>query len=187
MDLQEALHIIKDHIKATSEQIFFFETSFTGGMFHIQKISNTDIENEEEYCLEFNVFDYTSEEPTSTLYSSISKNIEELLLRIYTMTKAQNLYYCKINDRIYKDEGSFHLRSKIEYASLVLTNQVEECSVCNENNIVKTVCDHNLCRLCFTQCEKLKFCFNCNLYIKYTACPVCRKILKCDCSHVTTI
>jgi hypothetical protein len=186
MDLQEALRIISDYIKLSSEQTFMYETCFTNGTFSIQKIPTDDIDNE-EYFLEYNVFDYTSDEPTVSLFHIFSKNIEELLLYIYSMTKADSLFYCKINDKIYKDEPSFHLRPKVNHASLLITNQLEECSVCNENNTVKTVCEHNLCRLCFAQCDKVKFCIDCNSFIKYIACPVCRKILKCDCNHISTV
>ena len=98
------------------------------------------------------------------------------------MTK-EELYYCKMNDTLYKNKEEHEQRSKVDYACLLLTNLVEECCVCNEHNNVKTTCSHNICRICFRKLERKMYCLTCEANINYISCPLCRKVIKADCSH----
>ena len=62
----------------------------------------------------------------------------------------------------YKDDIEKLL--KIKYSFIRLYGEVNECSVCLENTITKTVCGHSLCQKCYSQ-------------IQEKICPICRSEL----------
>lgn len=53
---------------------------------------------------------------------------------------------------------------KIKYSFIRLYGEINECSVCLENTVTKTICGHSLCQKCYSQLQEKK-------------CPTCRSEL----------
>lgn len=177
MELNDAINIIAASIKQSKYQCFVYEKHFCEGVFSIQLCGDT-------YCLYYNTESYEDLCDESTIiFCESSTEIERLLMLIYKFTKSDDIYYCRINDMIYVDEEHYNRRKLDATAALIITNQLEECSVCKEFNSIKTICKHNLCRLCFWKCCKKTFCETCEVFEMVIDCPVCRKQLKSDCIY----
>jgi len=63
---------------------------------------------------------------------------------------------------------------KLQLLHLKLFNIVNECSVCFESTITKTICNHVICQKCY-----------CSLNSKI--CPICRKVLHTDIEDIEFI
>jgi hypothetical protein len=182
MDFNQALELITNNIDSNLTQIFVYDSMFHEGFFQINKIEK----NEPHYYLFFYTYNYQDDVMfAQSLFSLDSTNLQELLYTIYNLTKHEMIFYCRINDLIYKDENDFNNRNRETEASLLITNQLATCVVCNENNKVLTSCNHNVCRLCFNKCSKKIFCASCEQYDSCRIyCPICRKMLKTTCCYV---
>jgi len=83
--------------------------------------------------------------------------------------------YSKILDQIV-DKKDLKKEEKTAVALIKFCKQekIERCCVCYDFNIVKTVCNHNLCRSCF---QNIKITCNEEEDFKYKECPICRHYL----------
>jgi hypothetical protein len=83
--------------------------------------------------------------------------------------------YSKITDRLYDCADKMKREENYKEAEFFLLHKkLDECCVCFDSNIVKTICGHNLCRLCA-----------CKLSDRFS-CPICRTKLGCNCSDCDT-
>jgi hypothetical protein len=185
MDLDTAIKTIIENLSQDFEQglfypCFYIQKHFHNGHFVIKK--NTQNTSDKKFSLMF--WTHGQEDNDEVIIFNKSANlIEELLLCIYKITKNEEIYYCRINDSIYENKEDFEKRSKHTHAKLFLTNQLEECCVCHEPNSIKTICDHNLCRLCFNKTKQNITCNICGELEALIKCPVCRHVLVGPCIY----
>ena len=94
----------------------------------------------------------------------VEKTISVVLTKIYNIKK--DFKYSKIIDYLIPVEN-FDEREDLCKALNFFTNKndITECCVCSELNVVQTVCKHSLCRECYNKLEKLN-------------CPMCRNDLR---------
>jgi hypothetical protein len=188
MDLDTAIKTIVENLSSDFEQGLFYpcfynQKHFYKGHFVLKKNSVTSqVLTDKKYSIIFWVYGYEENEEV-IIFNKSANLIEELLFSIYKITKNEEIYYCKINDMMYETKEEFENRSKHTHAKLFLTNQLEECCVCQEPNTIKTNCEHNFCRLCFNKSKKKVFCNLCSEFEIIIKCPVCRNVLVSPCVY----
>lgn len=173
--MQNSIDIVKEYVDYYDfKPSIIYDKHFLNGTFHITKIYNA-------YNLKFYVYDYTYADKKCILnrdYFVFTKLFND----IYILTTNDELYYCSINDYLYINKEEYDKRDRNCEVHLTLRNLLEECCVCNTNNIVKTSCNHNLCRICFNKCIKQEYCNKCDLELEdIICCPLCRRELYKDC------
>lgn len=145
-------------------------------------------EYDEELSYDFATSSYTTTGIDKSFIKLIGENvkisykieeIKELLKFIYHFK--DNFKYSKICDSfIHNDEFEYY--EDIEYGKFLLGHVHDECCICYDLNSVKTVCGHNLCRICFKlnfkKCIEIN-CEYCEQDIENISvtCPLCRECL----------
>ena len=82
-----------------------------------------------------------------------------------------NYSYSKIIDKLVLNSEKHEIENEMFARSFLKHTNIDECCVCNDQNIVLTNCKHNLCRICYYKIKK---------HILCTLCPICRTCLECN-------
>jgi len=171
----ENIDTLNDQITFYNFQpVLIYDKHFLNGKFVISKHYSM-------YNLKFYVYDYY-EIDNKIIMNQDYYTLSKLLNDLCEITNSNEVYYCSINDYLYVNENEFQKRDRKKESRLFLRNILEECCVCNTYNTIKTVCNHNLCRLCFSKCLKEEYCQECDYVLeKIVHCPMCRKEIYKDC------
>lgn len=83
--------------------------------------------------------------------------------------------YSKILDEIVeKKDLEKQEKTVVALTKFCKQEKIEKCCVCYDFNVAKTICGHNLCRVCF---QNIKLISNDEEDFKYKECPLCRNCL----------
>ena len=119
-------------------------------------------------CLETNAFDETEIQICEIEYNCKStKNLVEFIISF-----RDNYQYSKVLDSVVnKKEIEKKEKTCSIFTKLCTGKEIENCSVCLEPNTVTTICDHSLCRECFS---KIRFSIDPKDDELKKMCPLCR-------------
>jgi hypothetical protein len=113
-----------------------------------------------------------SDKSRVVIFNCVYDNFESCFNSIYNFyTNEGVLNYSKISDDIFTNEEEKTQSDNFCKAVNFITHKnLEDCSVCFEENCVLTSCGHNLCRICAQKLSDF-------------LCPICREKLGCSCGY----
>lgn len=187
MQLEEVQRIICSYLRDNETSMIFrycFDEVLDDLEIHIYQCKKNnrfyfhcEVYNYTNSCLETETICLEAKETIKTMYKD--HELEEMIAFIYELRN--KFIYSKILDSFIKKEDQEFLET-IARAKFALGHVKEECCVCYDQNIVKTICGHNLCRYCFKKLIKRCITVNCDacsqdLENLSVACPLCREVL----------
>lgn len=114
---------------------------------------------DDEYCDE------------TILFNECKDSIKEIVDFLFTFRN--NYKYSKIIDTVVKNSEFVKREKKCMLLNKLCKNEeVENCCVCLEPNLLKTPCNHNLCRVCF---DNIKYLYDDDIGDEVKKCPMCRE------------
>ena len=114
---------------------------------------------DDEYCDE------------TILFHECKENIKEIVDFLFTFRN--NYKYSKIIDTIVKNNEFVKKEKRFMLLNKLCKNEeIENCCVCLEPNLLKTTCNHNLCRVCYSN---IKYLYDDEIGDEVKKCPMCRE------------
>jgi hypothetical protein len=131
------------------------------------------IKNDNKYYIEIYSMPYSYHDMFSTTYDNtyINNDLDrfdsiEDIVKFLLCDFRQNYVYSKVFDMITSTETVKDDEKNMIADSIICNNpKIDKCCVCYDVNSLYTICEHNLCRICYY-----------NIGIN-TKCPICRKII----------
>lgn len=196
MDLTKAISIIKNEIDSKYENFDYENSPYSYFEYSLKEyqLENLSV----DICLKFfkkrinlnivssKTFDSEPLFTTSTslkdgkddkeeIKKLLDKEVTDILNFIYNIKN--NLVYSKLLDQLIDKEIKFKKEEEILAKNFLKHHEVETCCVCMEQNIIKTFCNHNLCKECFSKIRNDEEREYEELHLK---CPICRQCLVCE-------
>jgi len=180
IDDEQVIKLLSEDYKNNKDQIFTIEDYDFNGLninIDIYKHPNWDT-----FILKLYIVDYLSKQNNFGLMFLNSlenktefKNIEDVISFLLLYFR-NNYIYSKILDEIHcKDSIKNKENLKLSYFKLSKNKEAFDiCCVCLESNYVKTKCDHNVCRPCYTNLKILNIKDEYYDDIECKICPLCR-------------
>ncbi len=176
MDLEKAVKIMSKDFK---ESIFL---QLQNGLFSVMIRKVNEGKENQKIILRIETDNYSCKkcscdgDSTPVFLEDFSK-VEDAFTSLFILTKDEGkLIYSKITDKVYEtDLKLLNDEEKRNALNFICNKKIEECCVCNDLNVVKTHCKHNLCRLCYK-----KILDTAGLGCHYedengASCPICRE------------
>ena len=139
---------------------------------HMNIISSKTFDSEPLYTVSTSLKDGKDKDEIKIL---LENELEDLLTFIYNIKN--NLVYSKLMDQLVDKDIKSKKEEEILAKNFLKHHEVDTCCVCMEQNIIKTFCNHNLCKECFSKIRNDQECEYEELHIK---CPICRQCLVCE-------
>jgi hypothetical protein len=195
MNLSKAISIIKDEINRKYDNYDYDNITYSYFEYNLKEyqIENLTV----DVCLKFfkkriimNIISSKTfdSDPLYTMASSLKdgkdkdeikkildRELDDILTFVYNIKN--NLVYSKLLDQLVDKENKFKKEEEILAKNFLKHHEVDTCCVCMEQNIIKTFCNHNLCKECFSKIRNEQECEYEELHIK---CPICRQCLVCE-------